>query len=179
MEKKEVRQKVLGQLHQLRGKPELKKEQEDILYQQLFQSHLWQRAQTIGITLSTSLELDTSPIIKKAWKQKKQVAVPKVLSKKEMTFIKINVGTKYEESSFGIREPLTNDIINKEGLDMLIVPGVAFRLDGYRVGFGGGFYDRYLVDYPGETCSLVLPEQLGFQWETMDYDVPVTTLFTL
>ncbi|NLM66896.1 MAG: 5-formyltetrahydrofolate cyclo-ligase, partial [Enterococcus sp.] len=45
-------------------------------------------------------------------------------------------------------------------------------------GFGGGFYDRYLADYQGETCSLVFSEQLYDDWEVEDFDIPVQKIYT-
>lgn len=179
MEKGMIRQEVLAKLNRLAKDPVEKMSLEKALQQKLFTSQLWQEAKVIGVTLSTFIELNTSPILTQAWREGKEVAVPKVVGKGEMVFIKINSGTKFEESSFGIKEPIINDIIKKEAMDLIIVPGVAFRLDGYRVGFGGGFYDRYLTNYHGQTCSLVLPAQLGYEWEATAYDIPVGKLFRL
>ena len=177
MDKKEIRQQTLARLERLSQDVALKKRQADGLYQQLFASQLWQEASAIGVTLSTPFELDTWPIIQAAWAAGKQVAVPKVVSREEMLFYQLEPTTKLEESAFGIKEPVNSAILEKTQLQLVLVPGVAFQREGQRVGYGGGFYDRYLADYTGQTCSLVLAEQLGFTWQPDLYDIPVQTIF--
>ena len=174
-----IRQDVLGALNRLSQTPALKASWEQELYLHLFQSQMWQEAQALGMTLSTRLELATAPIIERAWAEGKTVMVPKVLGPGLMEFIKINSGTKYEESSFGIKEPIKSDIIDPSELDLLLVPGVAFREDGYRIGFGGGFYDRYLTRYKGATCSLVFPIQLSAAWEPSEFDQKVQQIYQI
>lgn len=177
MDKATVRQETLGKLRKLSLDTARKKQQETAMINQLFQSSLWQEAASIGVTLSMGLELSTHPIIEQAWREGKLTAVPKAAPQRKMDFITITSGTKYEESNFGVREPLNDDIIDGSQLDLLIVPGVAFRLDGYRVGFGGGYYDRYLANYKGHTCSLVFREQLHQEWAPGPFDQPVAKLF--
>ncbi len=177
MDKTIVRQETLGKLRKLGLNPTCKEQQEKAILDQLFQSTLWQEANSVGVTLSMRLEFSTEPIIERAWQEEKTVAVPKTRPERKMDFIKITSGTIYEESHFGVREPLNDDIIKGTQLDLLIVPGVVFRLDGYRVGFGGGYYDRYLAGYPGQTCSLVFQEQLNQEWEPGPLDLPVSTIF--
>ena len=63
-------------------------------------------------------------------------------------------------------------------IDLIVVPGLLFSSRGFRIGFGGGFYDRYLADYQGETCSLVFSEQLYDDWEVEDFDIPVQKIYT-
>ncbi|WP_314065195.1 5-formyltetrahydrofolate cyclo-ligase [uncultured Vagococcus sp.] len=177
MNKATVRQETLAKLRKLGLDIPRKKQQERAVLSQLFESTLWQNATSVGLTLSMGLEFSTQKIIERAWQEGKITAVPKTAPQRKMDFIKITSGTIYEESNFGVREPLTNDIMKGNQLDLLIVPGVAFRLDGYRVGFGGGYYDRYLADYTGQTCSLVFQEQLNQEWKPETLDQPVGTLF--
>ncbi|WP_275493779.1 5-formyltetrahydrofolate cyclo-ligase, partial [Oenococcus oeni] len=61
---------------------------------------------------------------------------------------------------FHTLEPETSVEIPKEEIELMIVPGLAFTKSGKRLGFGAGFYDRYLADYSGRTVSLVLKDQL-------------------
>ena len=174
MKKKEIREQTKAKLEKLGV--EVKKSKEAAIYQELFASTIWQDANFLGMTRSMPLELQTEPIIQRALQEGKRVALPKVISKGEMVFIEITSGTIYEESRFGVMEPQKGDIIGKKQLELLIVPGVAFRQDGYRIGFGGGFYDRYLADYTGKTCSLLFSEQLNQTWQPDNYDIPVEQL---
>ena len=93
-------------------------------------------------------EVETKKVIEQCWKDGKIVAVPKVFDK-NMKFYAITSYEDLEEGYFGIREPkheLLKEIICEDGL--MILPGVAFDLECHRVGYGGGFYDRYLEMYP-------------------------------
>lgn len=62
-------------------------------------------------------------------------------------------------------------------VDLLLVPGLIFNEEGYRTGYGGGFYDRFLENFKGETVSLLFDEQFG-QVITESHDLPVDTLIT-
>lgn len=176
MLKKEVRQEVLQQLTKLSAQPELKEKVQEKLRERLFKSEEWQRASVIGITLSMNKELDTAPIIQRALLENKRVGIPVTFEKGRMIFCEYQLGDPLEETSFGVLEPVKQLDIPKKEIDLLLVPGVAFSTEGYRVGFGGGFYDRYLVDFKGTTCSLVFTVQLRDDWEPNQYDLPVNKL---
>lgn len=176
MLKKEVRQEVLQQLTKLSAQPELKEKTQEKLRERLFKSEEWQRASVIGITLSMNKELDTAPIIQRALLENKRVGIPVTFEKGRMIFCEYQLGDPLEETSFGVLEPVKQLDIPKKEIDLLLVPGVAFSTEGYRVGFGGGFYDRYLVDFKGTTCSLVFTVQLRDDWEPNQYDLPVNKL---
>lgn len=176
MLKKEVRQEVLQQLTKLSAQPELKEKAQEKLRERLFKSEEWQRASVIGITLSMNKELDTAPIIQRALLENKRVGIPVTFEKGRMIFCEYQLGDPLEETSFGVLEPVKQLDIPKKEIDLLLVPGVAFSTKGYRVGFGGGFYDRYLVDFKGTTCSLVFTVQLRDDWEPNQYDLPVNKL---
>jgi 5-formyltetrahydrofolate cyclo-ligase len=63
-------------------------------------------------------------------------------------------------------------------LDLLIVPGLAFSKKGYRIGFGGGYYDRFLSAFDGKTVSLVFGEQFNDQWTPDVFDIPIDKIYT-
>ena len=72
-----------------------------------------------------------------------------------MAFYQVDQETTFEKSSFGVFEPISDRYYSPDEIDLLIVPGIIFHECGYRIGFGGGYYDRYLQNYPNATCSLV------------------------
>ena len=80
---------------------------------------------------------------------------------------------KLERNSFGLLEPQGDfTILEPSQIDLIHVPGLAFNTSGYRVGYGGGYYDRYLEHFPGHTISTIYPCQIqNFQPE--HYDIPV------
>ena len=92
-------------------------------------------------------EVITRYIIEESWKLKKEVAVPKV-SGKDMIFYKLTDFSQLEEGYYGIPEPTKGQIADWQDA-LMIMPGVAFDRDNHRVGYGGGFYDRFLEKHPG------------------------------
>ena len=84
--------------------------------------------------------------------------------------------TRYEASSFGVEEPISEQ--EAHHLDLLIVPGLAFSKNGYRIGFGGGYYDRFLSAFDGKTVSLVFGEQFNDQWTPDVFDIPIDKIYT-
>lgn len=149
------------------------------LYKKLFQSNWWQSAHTIATTMSTPIELNTDPIIKKAWEQHKMVTVPIVYPKHQMHFFVYQQNMQLIKDKYRILEPKHRIIIKKNNLDLIIVPGLAFdKRNHYRLGFGGGYYDRFLKGYHGHTIALVRPNQLYKKaiWNIDPLDVPVDKL---
>ena len=63
-------------------------------------------------------------------------------------------------------------------IDLLIVPGLAYTQAGYRLGFGGGYYDRFLRDYDGKTISLAFNCQMIPQIDLEEHDLPVSKIIT-
>lgn len=152
------------------------------LREKLTSSPEWQQASVIGITLSYDLEWDTHEIIKQAWDEGKEVAVPKSIHEtRQMEFYKIKSYDDVEKGYVGILEPKVNQAqpCSKSDIDFLVVPGRVYNKEGYRIGFGGGFYDRFLVDFDGHTVSQVWEGQLVDDIPTNQYDLPVEKLFVV
>jgi 5-formyltetrahydrofolate cyclo-ligase len=147
----------------------------------LFEDTGWKQANVIGITVSKQPEVDTYQIIRKAWELGKQVVVPKCIpSKKQLTFRTLTEFSQLESVFFGLLEPieaLTAETSSKD-IDLLIVPGLAYTTKGYRLGFGGGYYDRFLSDYTGKTLSLAFHFQVIPQFTIEKHDLPVSKIIT-
>ncbi|MDG3074256.1 5-formyltetrahydrofolate cyclo-ligase [Bacillus halotolerans] len=147
----------------------------------LFSLQGWQNASTIAVTISRGLEVPTRPIIEKAWGEGKEVCIPKCdPDTKRMQFRTFQADDQLETVYAGLQEPMiekTNEVIQSQ-IDLMIVPGVCFDADGYRIGFGGGYYDRYLSDYKGNTVSLLLECQLYDHVPHLSHDIPVQMLVT-
>ncbi|MEH7414133.1 5-formyltetrahydrofolate cyclo-ligase [Neobacillus drentensis] len=141
----------------------------------------WEKAKTIGIYVSRQPEVDTYQIIRKAWEQGKQVVIPKCSPKdKGLAFRTLTDFSQLESIYYGLLEPietLTTEI-NAEEIDLIIVPGLAYTRTGYRLGFGGGFYDRFLSEYPGKTLSLAFNQQIIPNFPIEDHDIPVSKIIT-
>ena len=80
--------------------------------------------------------------------------------------------TEWRISDLGVHEPINGDYVEIKDIDAAIVPGLVFDKDGYRVGFGGGFYDRWLKGFDGLTLG-VCHEKLCMDFPRDEWDVPV------
>ncbi|MCZ2260070.1 5-formyltetrahydrofolate cyclo-ligase [Sporosarcina sp. G11-34] len=138
-------------------------------------------AQTIGLTISRFPEVNTLPLIEAAWAMGKHVAVPKCIrATRAMDFRLITSFDNIETVYMNLLEPILSETkaIKKNKIDIQIVPGVVYSNDGFRIGFGGGYYDRYLTEYTGDTISMAFDCQVGSAVPTENHDVPVEKIFT-
>ena len=178
MEKEKLRKAGLAALKKLSQQPKRKAAKEAVIRQLLFASEAWQSAQTIGLVRSTKEEFDTQPLFLRGFAEGKRLVVPEVLPGRQLAFHEVFESSAYGLSAFGIEEPLVKQPVAKEAIDLLLVPGVVFSPEGYRIGYGGGYYDRFLADFTGVTRSLVFEEQFSSDWQADGFDVPVQRLLT-
>ena len=96
-------------------------------------------------TISLFLPIDTYLILEKAYQKRNKIAMPKTnFSSNELIHILFNSFDQIETSAFGIPEPNAGEIIQPENFDIVFVPLLAIDKQGNRVGYGKGFYDRFL-----------------------------------
>ncbi len=177
--KEQIRKEMLGKLRDFPSKERMRLEQE--LTAAVCSSKEWKVAKTVGVTWSNFPEIDTHKIIQKGLEEGKRMVIPYSGKNRVMTFHEYLPDTAMVRSKFGIMEPVgKSNPIPPEAIDLLLVPGLAFSETGYRIGFGGGYYDRYLASYAGKTLSLLFPFQLFSdpEWEIEPFDVPVQKLLT-
>ena len=147
----------------------------------LYKQDDWIQAKVIGVTISKEPEVDTYQIIRKAWESGKEVVVPKCHPKeKKLSFHKITQFSQLESVFYGLFEPIIDQTVEvvHEDIDLLIVPGLAYTRNGFRLGFGGGYYDRYLPQYKGKTISLAFHFQVIPLLPIEEHDIPVSKLIT-
>ncbi|MEK4700414.1 5-formyltetrahydrofolate cyclo-ligase [Solibacillus sp. FSL R7-0668] len=174
MDKKQLRNSVLQQLNNMPYQQY--RERSYAIAQNLLQQSAIIQATTIGITLSNKPEVDTSFIIEQLWKMNKKVAVPKCnASDRTMQFYEIDTFAQTERAYQNILEPIPAlcEPVEKQQMDVIIVPGVVFDKRGYRIGFGGGYYDRYLQHYTGMKIALAFEEQVINEVPRESHDLPV------
>lgn len=109
----------------------------------LFGTEQYQQAECIYCYIDFNNEVMTMPLIRKAVKDGKRVAVPRI-SGDSMEFYYIRSHAELEKGSYGIMEPCASCPQAEETDAVLVMPGVAFDRENHRIGYGGGFYDRYL-----------------------------------
>ncbi|WP_339250554.1 5-formyltetrahydrofolate cyclo-ligase [Sporosarcina sp. FSL W8-0480] len=152
-----------------------------VIVNHLIDSKEYSKAETIGVTISRFPEVDTISLIETAWKAGKKVAVPKCdSSTREMDFRIITSFDDLETVYMDLKEPAIGktESVAKAAIDLQIVPGVVYSDEGYRIGFGGGYYDRYLTDYEGERLSLAFEVQTAYDIPVEEHDIPVNKIIT-
>ncbi|MEH7459461.1 5-formyltetrahydrofolate cyclo-ligase [Bacillus pseudomycoides] len=178
-EKVRLRKRILEHMNSL-STEQYKNLSEQIVFS-LYEQREWKEAETIGITLSMEHEVNTYIIIEKAWQEGKKVVVPKCNRKtRTMTFRQIVNFDQLETVYMNLREPipaLTKEVEANE-IDLLVVPGVAYTRRGERIGYGGGYYDRYLVRYEGKTLSLAFDFQIVNDIPTEPFDQNIQKIIT-
>ncbi len=160
----------------------------NIILNKLINSQWYLEADTIISYVSVNNEVDTIGLINRALSDGKRVAVPKIINK-EMEFYYINSLSELKKGYFNIPEPIDTSNIcmprSQEESDMsdifnmvMIVPGVAFDRSNNRLGYGGGFYDRYLSIHKIYTIAICFKEQLLDEICTEEYDIKMDEVIT-
>lgn len=142
-----------------------------------------QKFRQAGILLtyvSTTIEVDTHRLIKYAFDQGKQVAVPRcVPGTRHMEFCLINSFDDLEKGTFSVLEPKKScRIINFFPNSFCIVPGLGYDINGFRLGYGGGYYDRFLSNYKGTMAGICYVSCLHSNLPHGRFDCTVDLLIT-
>ena len=127
-------------------------------------------AKVVGAYCPKGTEVNTQYIINKALEAGKILALPATIQD-EIYFYKIsNLNYLYGDqmiiSKFGIKEPSPSKAYLIDDIDILIVPGIAFDRNGYRLGYGRGYYDRYL------SKKYIFSIGLAYELQVLDEDLP-------
>ena len=141
MKKEELRKKYIN----LRKSINNKEEKSKIIASKLLSFDVLKNANVVAIYVSMEEEVSTHEIINYFLSMSKIVCVPLIKMDGSMKFIRIDSMKNLKENKFGILEP-ENDSVVIKNIDIIIMPGVCFDRYGNRIGFGKGYYDRYLKD---------------------------------
>lgn len=168
--KKTLRKETIAAMKEL--PQSVKAEADSQLTQRFIQLPAFQEAQTLATYLSMGHEFSTASLIQAALQSGKRVCVPRTYPQGRMEFVEYDPNI-LEKTRFGLLEPNeTGKVVDKSEIDLIHVPGVVFQSKGYRIGYGGGYYDRYLEDFTGKTVSTIYSiQQKEFQPEVFDQAV--------
>jgi 5-formyltetrahydrofolate cyclo-ligase len=132
--------------------------------------------------LSLPHEVDSTPIVLRAWQLGKSVVVPKsAVGRRRLIPYQIEtLDTGLTVGPFGIPEPIDGTPFPLPDIHLVIVPGLAFDRRGHRLGKGAGFYDRFLREhgFTGIKVGLGFAEQVVEQVPAEEHDVPLDILVT-
>ncbi len=172
--KKELRKKLLNERRGLDISYRL--ERDIMIYNSLMEIPVIAEAETVFTYVSTEIEVDTILFIEAMLSFGLTVAVPKCEGK-EMRFIAINSLADLQTGAFGILEPKGTEEITDYKRSVCITPALSFDEKGYRMGYGGGYYDRFLQNYTGTSIGICYEDFIG-EIATEEYDLPVNIVVT-
>ena len=175
-QKKLLRQKYLDIRKALPEKDRVR--QDSAIQHQFLGFTAYQEADLLLAYVSYNTEVHTHGIIEKALEDGKRVAVPRCAENHQMHFYEITSFADLEPGCKGILEPAAHLSAPLSAEDMAealcLVPGLAFDALGFRIGYGGGFYDRFLAGFGGTKVAFARPNQLASEPLPTDrYDIPV------
>ena len=168
--KSELRKQVLQEMKAIPR--EQKQAMDQALTERLLQHPFYQEAKIIATYLSFPHEFQTQELIEQALKDGKKVLIPKTYPKGRMDFV-VYDPQQLVKTSFGLLEPQGDlEVVDASQIDLIHVPGLVFTTKGYRIGYGGGYYDRYLKHITGHTLSTIYPCQIQ-DFSPENHDIPV------
>ena len=171
MDKKELRRYIR---EKKRAMTETEIEEKSRRLGELFlATEAYRNADTIYGYLPYNQEVRTVPMLEQALRDGKRVAVPKCYGD-EMRFIYLTDLTRVEKGYAGIPEPVEDGPVAHDRTALVLMPGLAFDREGHRIGYGGGFYDKFLASEPEHpTLALCYDFQMLPHLETEAFDIPV------
>ena len=171
MDKKALRAQIRGLKRAMSEEQIVSKSQR--LGELFTESQLYKNAKTIYGYLPYNQEVRTVAMLEKAIRDGKKVAVPKCYGD-TMKFIYMDDLSKVESGYAGIPEPVADDPVADDKTALVLMPGMAFTKNGDRMGYGGGFYDKFLAAEPDHpTLALCYDFQMVDSLPTEEYDIPV------
>lgn len=176
-----IRKRLLNLLRNQKEEDRLRKSR--VILKRLFALPEFQRSKTILFYASFDGEVETFEMMKQAKKLGKKIALPTIIKnqKKIVPLLIEDLEEDLTVGSYGIKEPKAKSPKNLEinKIDLVIVPGVAFDRQLYRLGRGAGYYDRFLSQIPTDTPTI----GLAFDFQLVDrlpqqdkHDIPVTRI---
>ena len=168
--KSKLRKQVL---HEMRALSQEKKQAMDQALTERFLNYpVYHEAKVVATYLSFPHEFQTQGLIDQVLKDGKKVLIPKTYPKGRMEFV-VYDPQQLKKTSFGLLEPQGDlEVVDASQIDLIHVPGLAFTREGYRIGYGGGYYDRYLEHFAGQTMSTIYPCQVQ-EFNSEDHDIAV------
>ena len=151
-----------------------KKELSTRIVNKVLELDIYKEAKVIALYKSMKDEVNTNSLINESLKEK-VVLLPRTINN-EMYFVIINQDTLYEKSNIGVLEPIGKRYNDK--IDLIIVPGIAFDNDLNRIGFGKGYYDKYLSHQDIYKIGICFDEQIVDYIPTLDHDIKMDMIIT-
>ena len=150
-----------------------------IIYNTLINENIFKEAKCIFCYLSFGTEIDTYRIIDHILEAGKKLVVPKCTTAGgDMIAVELKSRDELKDGMYGIKEPVSDIPYDKEGIDLAIIPALAFDTKGFRLGYGKGYYDRFLADTDMKTIGICHKELLVTKLPHNEFDISVDKVIT-
>ena len=182
MSKQRVREEALVSRKAISTEELVKKSK--VIEEKLLSTELYKNANVIMAYVDFRNEVQTEKIIKAAIADGKRVVIPiSVVATRQLILSEIiNYDIELESGAYGILEPRTEYIreVDPDLVDLVLIPGVAFDERGFRVGYGGGYYDRFLNRVRPDATKIALAVEVQMVEHAFEdsHDVPVDMIIT-
>lgn len=180
--KKQLRMEIRQVLKDL--PEEVRKEESLEICRRIQESPQWQKCTSLLAFYPFREEVDLRPLILKSLQEGKSLYLPR-MAQQSMQFHQISDLSHLAKNAWGIKEPSLDSPLWKGGKDaLMLLPGLAFSLAGERIGWGGGFYDRWLrskkesSQYPSVLAGVAYAEQLRESLPVDSWDIHTSHLAT-
>lgn len=176
-EKRRLRQKMKAFLNALPDEYCQKADQG--IGERLFGLGVWREADVVFCYVGIGREIDTVPLLERALAEGKRVGVPLCTGPGIMEVRRIEAMDDLVPGVYGILEPKGDcPLIRPEEIGLAVIPGLSFTADGARLGYGGGYYDRYLPGVRGLKLALCREACLSSQLPAEPHDVKLDGVLT-
>lgn len=177
--KKELRAHYLEERKILLKNDESKKALDAEIQTRLIITPAYRRADTVLIYAARDFEVDTAMIIRAALANHKTVALPVCMPDGSLTFRRVRSLGELVPGRYGILTPPDGaEQVSATADTLCVCPCLCCDMQGHRLGFGGGYYDRFLADFAGTSAALCYGDGLIPAFDTAPYDVPVDVIVT-
>ena len=165
-----------------RMSPEHRQKKSSMATRNLIATPIFREAAVVMMYLSMEYEVDTRQIIQAAWEQNKAVAVPKMRwAESMMLAVRLNsLGDRFSEEVSGLRNPVSEDQVPVDRINLVVAPLLAMDDQGNRLGQGGGHFDRFFAraGLSAVRCGLAFQEQRIDRVPTVETDQPLGMMVT-
>lgn len=161
--------------------PEIQKKRDEAIARQVYRLWQYKQNEVLLTYVSTTIEVDTHRIIRQALADGKRVAVPRcVPDTRNMEFYYIHSIEELQPGAFGVLEPIPNpeQLYHERDGGLCLVPAFSYDWSGYRLGYGKGYYDRFLSRFEGNMVGLCYSDCVQRTLPHGRYDRPVELLVT-
>ena len=167
MNKNKLRKQLFGQGQSLSN--DFIKSSRNIIQKKLIDSIIFKDAKKILLYKNVKNEININEVFAQATNSKKEIYLPKIGNKFEMSFNKFSKDQKFINNKYGIPELPNQNFINLTDLDLAVIPFVGVDALGYRLGYGGGYFDRIFNPIEKEYAPITIG--LGYDYQMLSDEI--------